>query len=137
MRQSQNQFKVTADVDGTQLGIFDTFAGGEVDSDEVRYRPGGMGAPISIGGAVTVNNVTIGRMYDLQVDGSLIIWLIGRVGKGTITVKKLPLDADGNAYGRALTYKGVLKQVTPPAHDSNSSDPAVIELEMVPGGTVT
>lgn len=137
MRQTQAQFNVSADVDGRQLGVFDTFAGGEIDSDEIRYRPGGMGAPISLGGPVNVNNVTIGRAYDLQIDGALINWLIGRVGKGTITVKKLPLDADGNAFGRPLTYTGKLKQVMPPAHDSNATDVAVIELEMVPTGTVT
>jgi hypothetical protein len=132
-----DQFNVTCVVDGQDLGTFDKFAGGEVDSEETRYRPGAMGAPISLGGAVTVNNVTISRLFDLNRDGGIVHWLISRAGKGKVTINKQPLDVDGNAFGRPLVYTGMLKQITSPEHDSESSDAALIELEVVPAGTVT
>jgi hypothetical protein len=132
-----DQFNVTAVIDGKNLGTFDKLSGGEVDSEETRYRPGGLGKPISLGGAITVNNVTISRLFDLAREQAIIHWLISRAGKGKMTINKQPLDVDGNVYGRPLVYTGKLKQVTPPEHDSESSDAALLELEMVPSGTVT
>ena len=131
-----DQYNVTAVVDGKDLGTFDKFSGGEVDSEETRYRPGAMGSPIALGGAVTVGNVTISRLYDLAREQGIIHWLIGRAGKGAVVINKQPLDVDGNAYGRPLVYTGMLKQINPPEHDSESSDAALLELEMVPTGTV-
>jgi hypothetical protein len=132
-----DQFNVTCVIDGKDLGTWDKLSGGEVDSDETKYRPGAMGKPISLGGAVTVNNVTISRLFDLRREQSIIHWLLSRVGKGAMVVNKQPLDVDGNAYGRPLVYTGMLKQVTPPEHDSESSDAALVALEMTPAGTVT
>jgi len=129
-------YKVTARVDGKDLGIWDKFTGGEIDSDEVRYKPGAMGVPISLGGMINIANVVIVRMFDLQRDQAVIHWLIGRVGKGQIVINKQPLDPDGNAYGRPLVYQGKIKKVTPPPHDSESANVALVEIEMVPAGTV-
>lgn len=92
---------------------------------------------MSLGGAVNVGNVTIGTLYDLGRWQPLIHWIIGRVGKGTLTVKKQPLDVDGNAFGDPLTYTGKLKQANPPEADANGTDAAILELEMTPAGTVT
>jgi hypothetical protein len=133
----QDQFAITASVDGRDLGVFETFSGGEIDSEETTYKLGAMGPRVSLGGSVNVGNVTIGKLSDLVWSQSIIHWLIGRAGKGTLTIKKQPLDVDGNAFGRPLTYTGKLKQVTPPEADANSSDAAVLELELTPAGTVT
>ena len=110
--------------------------GGEVDSDEQKYRPGGMADPVSLGGAVTMGNVTISRLYDLDRDHSIVHTLLSLVGKATISVAKQPLDINRVPYGRPLIYKGKVNTVTPPEHDSTSSDPALIEIEFVPTGTV-
>jgi len=132
----QDQFAVTVVVDGTDLGTFDTFSGGEIDSEEVTYKPGGMAPRVSLGGSVTPGNVTVSVLFDLARFQEIIHWLISRAGKGEIVVNKQPLDVDGNAFGRPLVYRGKLKQVNPPEHDSESSDAAKIELEMTPAGTV-
>src|SRR5262252_4038392 len=104
-------FNVTVTVDGKSLGTWDKCTGGEIDSDEVRYKPGAMGSPVSLGGMINIANVVVTRMFDLQRDGTIIHWLIGRTGKGLIVIKKQPLDADGNAFGRAINYQGKLKKV--------------------------
>lgn len=132
----QDQWAVTVAVDDVDLGVWDKLSGGEVDSEETTYKPGAMAPRISLGGSVNVGNVTVSRLFDLQRDGNIVHWLINRAGKGTIVIKKTPLDVDGNAANKPLTYRGKLKQVNPPEVDSESSDAALIELEMTPAGTV-
>jgi hypothetical protein len=134
MRQDQYDLKVS--VDGQDLGTWDKFTGGEVDSDETTYKPGGMAPRISLGGSVNVGAVTVSRLFDLTRDEPLVHWLISRAGKGQAVVSKQPLDVDGNVNGRPLVYSGKLKQVNPPEVDSESSDAALIELELTPAGTV-
>jgi hypothetical protein len=135
----QDQYAVTLTVDGNDLGIWDKLEGGEVDSEESKYKPGNMGAHISLGGSVEVGNITVSRLYDLNRDhiGALgIHWLISRVGKGNCVVNRQPLDTDGNAFGTPLVYTGKLKTVSPPEVDSESADAALLECEITPAGTV-
>lgn len=134
----KDQHRVTVIVDGRNLGVFDVLTGGETDSDELKYRPGGMAPSISLGGVVTVGQVIVSRLYKLQRDHLNVHWLLGRVGKGNVVVNKAVLDPDGNTFGKPLVTKGVLKRVTPPEVDSNATgDAAVIELEITPEGVVT
>lgn len=130
----EDQYNVTVSISygGTSkdLGTFDSLSGGEVDSEETKFWPGGLSQQLSLGGRRSVNNVTVGRLYDLARDHQNVAWLFGGVGKANVTVAKTVLDVDGNAYGRPIVYKGTLKQVTLPDHDSESSDAAMFELEV-------
>lgn len=133
----KDMWAVSASVDGLgDLGVFDTFSGGDVDSDEQKYRPGAMAAPVSLGGAVEMANVTISRDYVLERDHPVVHSLLALVGVATIRVTKQPLDYHKVPYGRPLVYTGKIKRCLPPEHDSTSSDPAMIEIEFVPTGTV-
>lgn len=133
----KDMFLVTVQVDGVgDLGVFDTMTGGEVDSDEQKYRPGGMAPPVSLGGAVTMGNVVLERNFDLERDGPIMHALMAAAGVAGITASKQPLDLNKVPYGRPLVYTGKLKQAAPPDHDSTSSDPALLHLEFVPSGTV-
>jgi len=133
----KDQYDTTVSVDGVNLGTWDSLTGGGVDSDELKYKPGAMAPAVSLGGSVTVDQVVVGRLYRLQRDHLRVHWLINRVGKANMVVKKQPLDPDGNAFGKPITYRGVLKRCTPPEVDSTSTDPALLELELSPEGTVT
>jgi hypothetical protein len=133
----KDQWAVGVIINGRNLGIWDSLTGGEVDSADTTYRPGAMGDPISLGGQITVGTLTVGRLYDLQRDLPLIHWLISQVGAGTVTISKKALDPDKNVFGKPLTYTGRLKKVTPPEVDSESSDAALITLDITPVGTVT
>jgi hypothetical protein len=133
----QDQYLVTVSVDGIgNLGVFDTFSGGEVDSDEQKYSPGGMAPPVSLGGAVTMGNVTVQRLYVLERDVPIVHQLLAATGRAGIQVTKQSLDVNRVPYGRPLVYTGILKKTQPPDHDSTSSDPALLELEFVPTGTI-
>lgn len=134
----QNQYDIEVTVDGTALGTFDTFEGGEVDSDDTRYRPGKMAPAISLGGQRTVSAITVTRLHTLDRDNGLVHWLSERVGKGQVTIVKQPLDVNGSAgFFRPLVYTGILKTVTPPSADSSSDDAAMLELQVTPNGTLT
>lgn len=127
-------FDVTAWIDEIgPLGTFDTFTGGGVDSEELKYHLGGMSGVISLGGLSEVDNVVIGRIYLLERDNTYVGRLLDTPGKRGMVIAKQPLDADGNVWGRPLIYLGTHKRCTPPEHDSNAgADPAIIELEMTP-----
>jgi hypothetical protein len=133
----KDQFDTTVTIDGVLLGTFDSMTGGESDSDSLTYKPGGMAPIVTLGGTVTVGQVIIARLYRLERDHQTIAWLLSRVGKGSMVVKKQPLDTDGNTYGKPIVTSGVLKRVTPPEVDSTSGDAALIELEMTPSGHVS
>jgi hypothetical protein len=133
----EDMWLVTVRVEGLgDLGVFDKFTGGEVDSDEQKYRPGGMAPPVSLGGAVTMGNVVLERAYDLDRDHALIHQLSALAGVAGITASKQPLDLNKVPYGRPIVQAGKLKQVASPDHDSTSSDPAILHLEFVPSGTI-
>ena len=130
-------FAVTVSVEGIgDLGVFDKMTGGEVDSEEQKYAPGAMGSPISLGGRVTMGNVTLERLYILERDNPIEHALAAAVGIATVTVSKQPLDTNRVPFGRPLVYSGILKKCEPPDHDSDKSDPAILHLEFVPTGTV-
>src|SRR5215467_11871932 len=131
-----DQFDIGVSVDGRNLGTWDKMSGGEVDSEETVYKPGGMGARISLGGSQTIGTITLSRIYDLNRDHLNVHWLISRAGKGWVVIKKKSLDVDGNVFGAPLVYTGRLKLVHPPDPDSEGADAAQIELEVTPAGTV-
>lgn len=116
--------------------VFDKKTGGELDSDDTKYYPGAMGAPISLGGRVTVGNVTLQRLYLHERDhGNINEWL-SQVGKGRVKVTQQPHDIDGTPFGKLITYSGVLKRVLVPEVDSEASGAALLEIEVSPDGTV-
>lgn len=133
----ESQYSVTVKVGTLNLGVFDRFSGGEVDSEETKYSPGAMGPQVSLGGKTTVGNITVGRLYDLTRDHVIAKQLIAAVGKADCVVTKQPLDADRNPYGAPLVYTGKLKSLSFPDHNSESSDPAMMELEISSAGTIS
>lgn len=126
----EDQFNVTVTVGELVLGTFDKKSGGEIDSEELKYRPGAMGAQVSLGGFVNVGNVTVSRLFDLSRDLPNVGALRAAVGRANVTAVVQHLDVDGNVFGKPYTYTGKLKQYTLPDHDSMSSDAAMFELEI-------
>jgi hypothetical protein len=127
--------KVTTPAGAINLGAFDKKSGGELDSDEVTYYPGGMVPRISLGGRVTPGNVTLQRIYDRFDDHAKIGALLNAVGKGTVTVTQRPMDIDGNVFGQTgIQWIGVLKRVQVPDVDSEATSAALLEIEVTVHG---
>lgn len=131
-----DQYDLTVTIDNTDLGVFDKMGGGHIDSEETKYKPGNMAPQISLGGTQTVQNTTVHRLYRLDRDLPLVPLLKSRVGKGVVRISKQSLDVDGNPYGAPLVYTGVLKTLTLPEPDSESSAAAIMQLEISTLGTV-
>lgn len=125
----EDTWLITLSIDGRDMGVWDTKSGGELDSEEAKYRPGGMLAEISLGGSRTTGNLTISRYCDRLRDWPTIKWLASRVGAGRVSCGVTPLDPNGARAGDPLVYTGTLKTVTPPEIDSTGTDAAMIELE--------
>jgi hypothetical protein len=86
--------------------VFDQFSGGEVDSEEALYSPGGMAAEISLGGRRTIGNVTVSRYCDRALDWPIIKWLTAQVGVARCTIGYTPLDPSGARRRRAADLLG-------------------------------
>jgi hypothetical protein len=131
-REDQNAVTVSLSYGGAtrDLGIFDGLTGGEIDSSEKKFNPGGMQGTISLGGKKAVGNVTVKRLYDLIRDHPLMGWIAGGVGRADVTVVKSSMTVDSVAIANPLVYRGKLKTLTPPDHDSESDDAAMWEMEI-------
>lgn len=139
IRQDTRSVQVTIFYPGSDRpiikGIWDKKTGGQVDSEESVYHPGAMADSISLGGRKNVDNLVVSRLCRIGRDWSVIPLLVSVVGKASVTIADQPLDFDGNASGiDPLTYHGTLKRVTPPDADSESSDAAMIEIEVTVEG---
>jgi hypothetical protein len=130
----EDTWLITCAVDGRDLGVFDTASGGELDSEESKYKPGGMAAEISLGGTRTFGNLTITRYCDIVRDWPVIKWLGARVGSGRCAIGITPLTPIGERSGEPLTYSGTLKTCTPPETDSTGTDAAMVSLEFTIDG---
>jgi len=141
-----NSISVTVDYRGTvkDLGIWDTWEGGGITAENTKHRRGGMGKQVAIGGATTIDDVTISRDYDLTRDHlgvwgdapDLAHWLSEAVGRAKVTASKQYLDEEGVGFGSPIVITGILIGYNQPASDSDSSDIAMVEIVINPNGTV-
>jgi len=113
-------------------GVWDKKTGGSVDSEDYKYKPGGMAAQVSLGGTRNIEDVTLTRLYRHERDHLRFQNLINWTGRAECIVSQFILDVDGNVFGSPIVWRGKLKTTTPPEHDSESNDPAFIELVISP-----
>lgn len=125
-----DQEKVDVNVAGKDLGVFQTFEGGELKSDDTKNRPGGMAPEESLGGFSSRDPITVTRNYKLERDHPQIGFLNQQVGRGKVVIVRTVLDVDANPVGDPITYTGRLMSCTPGNHDSASADPKMLSLEV-------
>jgi hypothetical protein len=130
----EDTYLITCSVDGRDLGVFDTASGGELDSEESKYKPGGMAAEISLGGTRTYGNLTITRYCDRARDWPLLKWLAARVGAGRGSIGITPLSPLGERAGEPFVYGGTIKTCTLPEVDSTGTDAAMVTIEFTIDG---
>lgn len=134
--QREDMFVIELLINNSSFGIWDKKTGGDLDSDEVTYYPGGMVDRIALGGRVLPANITLSRIYDGVEDHARINTMLNAVGKGSCKVTQNPLDVNGNRYGKKVTWSGILKKVLVPNVDSETTAAAMIELEITVFGAV-
>jgi hypothetical protein len=131
----EDTYEVTLSINGEGYGIWDKFAGGAITSAELKYRPGGMRPQRSLGGTKTVENVTLSRLHDEEVQ-AMIPALEELVGNGSCVVTKQLLSPRGAPIGSPIVYTGTLQSLTPPDHDSEGEDAGLTEIEISTDGAV-
>lgn len=133
----KDMFRASLSIDGEDWGIWDSRSGGRRVANGTTFKPGNMAPQRSLGGTPSVETITMERNYVLEVDRPRLGRLLAKVGNGRCVVKQLDLDPDGNAFGQPTVWTGKLESVTPPEHDSQSQDVAMLAIEVNPDGTVT
>ncbi len=124
----ERNFLVTVTVGGSPIGVFDSFDGGDIDSDSSTYSAGGMADPEALPGTVTTGEVTVGRGYRGERDAVLKKYLNTQIGQ-PIVIGKQPLNPDKSPVPGGLeTFRGVVKGVSTPKHDSNGSSVTKFEI---------
>jgi len=126
----QDTWEVRLEVAGNNFGVWDKKTGGELDSDEVVYYPGGMDPKLSLGGRAMPGNITLQKIYDGVDDHQRVQALLNAVGRHSCKVTQQPLDFEGNRYGQKFMWSGKVKRVLVPDHDSEATGAAMIEVEI-------
>lgn len=111
---------VTVVVNGSTIGTFSTWTGGDAMATSAQHRSGGQANMTSYRTRAKYSEMTVGRPVNLAVDWETIRSLIPLAGlvPGSVTLQ--PLDADLNAYGASRTATGMFLGVGGLKGDSNS-----------------
>lgn len=131
MASQKRNYIVYVTVAGKDLGIWDTWSGGDNTSEDQRYTEGG-GTEKSYGGRQTRDSITVSRVFETGRDADLYDWLVSQRGKANATFRKQPVDDEENPVKRPIIRTGKLIKVTDPESDSNASDLSMYELELSP-----
>jgi len=128
----QDLYDVYVTVDGEDLGRFDSWSGGDGDSEETTYNEGG-GGRVALGGQQTRENIVVSRLFKADRDLPLILRLDPKRGKVQMTATKYALDDDRNPVSPPLAVRhGKFKRCSDPEANSNESSESLWELEMTP-----
>lgn len=111
------------------IGAFETWSGGDGDSDDTPYREGD-GSLTNLGGKQSRDPITIGRLVKPERDVPIYPWLDSRRGKAIAVFTKQYVDDEENPVGSPIIRRGKLKKVTDPEADKNSSDASTFSLEL-------
>lgn len=126
----QRQRRFSVRIDGRDLGVWDTRDGADVDSNVKQYYPGGMEDPVDLSSKKEYQPLKTSRLFSLSRDLPLIKELLNMPGEQIPFIgTELFLDPRKNVVGEGLTYRGTVKHVTQPPHDSESDDEAKVEVE--------
>lgn len=126
------QYLITANVGGRDLGVYDTMKGGDVQTKSAMHRPGGMGPEKSYRSLPTYSTITVTRVLERERDWELLRWLQDQSGGVRAQITKQPLDEQGNAWGTPMTWSGRLLGVKGGDADSTSSNPLMYDFEVDP-----
>lgn len=120
---------------GTDLGLWQTFAGGGVDSEEAFTRDA-YGLPrVALGGPATIGNWTVTRTFKVT-DSNRYPFIRRQAGKGRCSGSVQLLDADGFAVGTVENYSGILKAASKADVSVEGNEAMKITLEITADGAV-
>lgn len=132
----QDQFQIHLSINGQDYGEWDKCTGGESQANEIKYKPGGMQPEISLGGTVSVSDVTVERLYDVAIDGANLSKYLAANGRGNAVVSRHALDLNGNPIGTPMVWTGIVKSVKLPDADGENNAAAMVSVVVSPNGVI-
>lgn len=124
------QSLVSLTVNVANLGVWDTFSGGDVVSKEVKHRPGGMGPEVTYTSLPSPTTVTVSRVLEYERDWETFRAYNAVAGKVGASVTQQPLDSAGNPYGNPIVWSGRFLGFKAGKVDSNSDNVRMIECDI-------
>jgi hypothetical protein len=124
----EDQADIRVSVDGVPYG--DSWAsveGGNLEADDAKTRPGGMGREVAVGGPASRDDLTVATQMS-DVTAPWVPRLEARVGVGAVKVGITYLGPERTPVGQPRTTVGILKAVNTPDQASDSSDVGMLEL---------
>ncbi len=112
-----------------QVKSWTSLMGGDLESADVKTRPGGMVGQINLGGPTTRTDATVTRPYTNELHPH-IVDLENIAGTAHMTIHYSILDTRGNVVGKTVAMTGILKNVTRPQFDANAENTAMLTLVM-------
>lgn len=113
---------IQVSLDGVPYGSsWDTAAGGVLQGNNLKYKPGSMGDEISMGGPASRSDLTV----SIQMSDIVATWIPAfenRSGLGSIKVALTFLDNEKLPIS-TITRTGTLKDVTVPDMDGANNSP--------------
>jgi hypothetical protein len=132
MGSSKKNFIVYLSAGGRDLGIWDTWTGGDSGAEDQRYTAGG-GVEESYGGKKTRDPIVTSRVYEDSRDEGVKEFLESIRGvKNAATIRKQSVDDEENPVGRATVRVGTVIKVGEVEADSNDSSLRMYEVEISP-----
>lgn len=117
-----DQRRITVKVGSIDLGVMQNKSGGAVRAESTKTRPGGMEDEIDLGGVVSVEDVELAALFDLDFIQPKLGQLRALVGvQDQVVVTEQYLDRDKNAKGKPDVYRGSLAAVAAPDYDSDQT----------------
>jgi hypothetical protein len=124
----EDQAAITVTVDGIAYGeSWASVEGGNLEADDSKTRPGGMGKEVSVGGPASREDITV----QTQLSDVVLGWhktLENKIGTGRVKVGVTFLGADRLPTGASQTMTGVLKSVALPDMAADGNEVGMYQL---------
>jgi hypothetical protein len=130
IREDMADIRVSIDTGAGLVPFGDSWAtveGGNLEADDAKTRPGGMGREISTGGPASRDDATVAIQLT-DVTATWIPTLENLVGYGRMKIGVNWMNANRTLTGTGFTRQGTLKAVNSPDLDASGSEVAMLEL---------
>jgi hypothetical protein len=111
----------------TYGGAWKSIEGGDLEADDSKTRPGGMGREVALGGPASRNDLTVATQFT-DIVTTWVADFEKQVGVGVIKVSLAWLKPDRTPWPTTYTRIGVLKGSSVPDTDSESSDAGMFTI---------
>lgn len=133
----QHDSRVTVEVDGVDLGVWDQMSRPDVGAETGTYRPGGSRHAVATRGLPTLATITVTKVVTREARDRIHRQLHRKVGQVPMRIVDQPLDLNsGTPWGDPDIYTGILSQLSASDYDSDGNDNETVTLTLQPDTSI-